>query len=132
LRKEGLLLIATVNKDWSEFNPSPFSTRYFSVPELSELLRKKGFKAEMYGVFSVLPEGVKEKIIATIRKTAVALHLIPKTMKGKELLKKIFYGRLQPLKAEIEEGVCEYLPPVPIPSNIPNREHKVIYTIARS
>jgi len=26
----------------------------------------------------------------------VALHLIPKTMKGKELLKKIFYGKLIP------------------------------------
>jgi ubiquinone/menaquinone biosynthesis C-methylase UbiE len=131
LRKDGVLLIATVNKDWSEFNPSPFSTRYFSVPELGEFLGKKGFRAEMYGAFSVLPKGVREEMIATIRKAAVALHLIPKTMKGKELLKKIFYGRLQPLKEEIEEGICGYTPPLPVRSDVANHEYKVIYSVGR-
>jgi ubiquinone/menaquinone biosynthesis C-methylase UbiE len=131
LRNDGVLLIATVNKDWSEFNPSPFSIHYFSVPELGELLGKKGFRAEMYGAFSVLPKGVKEKIIATIRKVAVALHLIPKTMRGKELLKKIFYGSLQPLREEIEEGICAYTPPLPVRSDVINNEYKVIYSVAR-
>jgi ubiquinone/menaquinone biosynthesis C-methylase UbiE len=131
LREGGVLLIATANKDWSEFNPSPFSTRYFSVPELKELIKNNGFKVEFYGAFSALPKGVKEKTIATIRKIAVALHLIPKTMKGKEFLKKIFYGRLLPLKEEIEEGVCEYLPPQRISSDSPNFEYKVIYAVAR-
>jgi ubiquinone/menaquinone biosynthesis C-methylase UbiE len=131
LRKEGVLLIATVNKDWSEFNPSPFSTSYFSVPELSESLEKNGFKVEMYGAFSVLPKSAKGKIIASIRKIAVALHLIPKTMKGKEFLKKVFYGKLKALKGEIEEGICEYSPPSSILSQIPNNEYKVIYAVAR-
>lgn len=130
LRKGGTLLIATVNKDWSEFNPSPFSTHYFSVSELAKLLSDNGFKVEFYGAFSVLPKGVKGKVIANIRKIAVALHLIPKTMKGKEFLKKIFYGQLSPLKEEVEEGICEYVPPVLIPYDIPNQEHKVIYVVA--
>jgi ubiquinone/menaquinone biosynthesis C-methylase UbiE len=129
LRKKGVLLIATVNKDWTEFNPSPFSTSYFSVPELSELLQKNGFKVEMYGAFSVLPKSAKEKIVASIRKMAVALHLIPKTMKGKEFLKKVFYGKLKPLKGEIEEGSCEYSPPSSLPLNVPNEEYKVIYAV---
>lgn len=131
LRKNGLLLIATVNKDWAEFNPSPFSTRYFSVPELTELLKRGGFKPEAYGAFSVLPKGAKDKVIATVRKVAVGLHLIPKTMKGKELLKKIFYGKLIPLKGEIEEGACEYTPPVSISADLSNDEYKVIYAVAR-
>lgn len=131
LRKEGVLLIATVNKHWSEFNPSPFSTSYFSVPELSESLEKNGFKVEMYGAFSVLPKSAKEKIVASIRKIAVALHLIPKTMKGKEFLKKVFYGKLKALKGEIEEGSCEYVPPSSLPLNVPNEEYKVIYAVAR-
>ena len=131
LRNQGVLLIATVNKDWSEFNPSPFSTHYFSVPELSDLLHKKGFNVETYGAYSVLPKGAREKIVVFIRKLAVVLHLIPKTMKGKELLKKIFYGKLKPLKGEIEEGSCEYTPPEPIsPSNV-NHEYKVIYVVGR-
>lgn len=130
LRDGGVLLIATVNKDWSEFNQSPYSIHYFSVPELGKVLQGNGFRVEFYGAFSTLPKGVKEKAIATIRKIAVALHLIPKTMKGKEFLKKIFYGQLLPLKDEIEEGVCEYLSPISIPYDTPNFEYKVIYTVA--
>lgn len=131
LRKGGSLLIATVNKDWSEFNPSAFSTHYFSVPELSKLLQDKGFEVAIYGAFSVLPKGVKQKVVAGIRKMAVALHLIPRTMKGKEFLKKIFYGQLRPLKEEIEEGVYQYSPPSPILSQVPDIKYKVIYAVAK-
>jgi hypothetical protein len=126
-----MLLIATVNKDWSEFNPSPFSTHYFSVPELSRLLQDNGFNVEFYGAFSALTNGLKEKVIANIKRTAVAFHLIPKTMKGKEFLKRIFFGKLIPLAHEITEGMAEYTPPIPIPNDCPNYEYKVIYAVAR-
>jgi hypothetical protein len=92
LRGGGVLLIATVNKDWAEFNSSPFSTRYFSVPELGKLLEDFGFNINFYGAFLALPKGLKEKTVALIKKIAVALHLILKTMKGKEFLKRIFFG----------------------------------------
>jgi len=131
LRKGGVLLIATVNKDWSEFNPSPFSTCYFSVPDLNRALHESGFKTEFYGAFSVVPNTLKERIISKVRKNAVKLHLVPKTMKGKELLKKVFYGKLVPLKAEIEEGMCEYVPPEPVSVDTINSEYKVIYSVAR-
>jgi len=126
-----MLLIAMVNKDWAEFNPSPFSTRYFSVPELSKLLHKTGFNVGFYGAFSTLPNGLKEKVIAVIKRTAVALHLIPKTMKGKEFLKRIFFGELTPLPQEVKDGMAEYNPPVPISSDFANFEYKVIYAVAR-
>jgi ubiquinone/menaquinone biosynthesis C-methylase UbiE len=131
LRDGGILLIATVNKDWGEFNPSPLSIRYFSVPELSKLLLDNGFKGEFYGAFSGLPKGLKERTVALIKRTAVTLHLIPKTMKGKEFLKRIFFGKLIPLPPEITDGMAEYMAPVPIPSNVPNTKYKVIYAIAR-
>ena len=86
LREPGVLLIASVNKDWSEFNPSPFSTNYYSVPEVNKLLEKNGFSVECYGAFSSIPKTAKEKIVSCVRRMAVALHLIPKTMKGKEIL----------------------------------------------
>ena len=125
------MLIATVNKDWSEFNPSPFSTHYLSVPELGKLLKNNGFNVEFYGAFSTIPKTVKEKVVSIIRKIAVALHLIPKTMRGKELLKKLFYGKLIELKEEIEEGICEYKPPEGISSDTSNLEYKVIYAVGR-
>jgi hypothetical protein len=63
------------------------------VPELNKLLHDNGFNSEFYGAFLTLPKGLKEKIIALIKRTAVALYLIPKTMKGKEFLKRIFFGK---------------------------------------
>jgi ubiquinone/menaquinone biosynthesis C-methylase UbiE len=132
LKKDGVLLITTVNKNWPEFNPSPFSTRYFSVPELQEVLVRNGYSTKFYGGFSAIPTTTKEKIVAGIRKIAVKSHLIPKTMRGKELLKKVFYGKLFPLKAEIEEGMCEYVPPEPIPSDSVSSEYKIVYSVART
>jgi len=52
-------------------------------------------------------------------------------MKGKGLLKKIFYGRLVPLEEEIKEGICGYEPPGRISSGNPNSEYKVIYAVAQ-
>ena len=60
----------------------------------------------------------------------MALHLIPKTMKGKEFLKRIFFGKLIPLPPEIKDGMAEYTPPVPLPHDKPNFEYKVIYVVA--
>jgi len=131
LRKPGVLLIASVNKDWPEFNPSPFSSNYFSVPEVSRLLESSGFSVECYGAFSSIPKTAREKIVSNIRRVAVALRLIPKTMKGKELFKKLFYGRLIPLCKEIQEGMYEYQAPESISLNVPNHEYKVIYSAAR-
>ena len=132
LREDGVLLITTVNKDWPEFNPSPFSTQYLSVPELQQLLVNNGYSTKFYGGFSAIPRTTKEKIIAGIRKIAVKSHLIPKTMRGKELLKKVFYGKLIPLKAEILEDEYEYVPPEPVSSDTVNSEYKVIYSVART
>jgi len=101
------------------------------VPELGKLLKDNGFKVEFYGAFSTLPNGLKEETIAIIKRIAVALHLIPKTMKGKEFFKRIFFGKLIPLPPEIKDRMAEYSPPIPIPHDAPNFEYKVIYAVAR-
>jgi len=101
------------------------------VPELGKLLQGNGFKVEFYGAFSAIPNNIKERLISIIRRIAVALHLIPKTMKGKELLKKIVFGKLLTLPNEVEEGMCEYVSPVPIPHCSANYQYKVLYAVAR-
>jgi ubiquinone/menaquinone biosynthesis C-methylase UbiE len=130
LREGGVLIICTVNKDWADFNPSPYSVKYFSVPELYQLLNQKFSKVETYGAFSTLPESAKDKIISLIKRTAVTLHLIPKTMKGKEFFKRIFFGKLIPLPNEIKERIEGYIPPIEIPYNLPTSQYKVIYALA--
>jgi len=131
LRKDGLVIIGTVNKDWSGYNPSPFSYKYYAAPEMNELLKNGGFsKIEFYGDCPSESKTLKDRVVSLIKKIAVALHLIPKTMKGKELFKRIFVGKLTALPAEITDDLSEYIPPVEIPNGI-NTNFKVIFAVAR-
>jgi ubiquinone/menaquinone biosynthesis C-methylase UbiE len=131
LRDRGVLLVCTVNKEWSDFNPSPFSTRYFAAQELGELLKGQGFGVELYGAFPVSRESAKDRMVSVIKRVAVSLHLIPKTMKGKEALKRLFFGRLTLLPPEVTEGMASLYPLVPITGNSVIPDYKVLYAIGR-
>jgi len=132
LKSGGVLLICSVNKDWPDFNPSPYSTEYFSVQELHRLLAERFGSVELYGAFEASANRPADRVVSLLKRTAVNLHLMPKTMKGKEILKRMFFGRLSPLPAEIEDGIADYVAPVPIPGEQPDRRHKVIYAVART
>ncbi|MGQ9851555.1 MAG: class I SAM-dependent methyltransferase [Aggregatilineaceae bacterium] len=128
----GTLLIGTVNKDWVEFTPSALSTRYFSVPELRDLLTRHGFdNLEFFGAFPTTATSPKQKIVSLIRRVAVALNLVPKTLGAREHLKRLFYGNLTPLQPEVADGMAELYPLVPIPSESPNTDYKILYAVAR-
>ena len=130
LRDRGMLIVSTVNKDWPDFNPSQFSSRYFSVPELYNLLKDKFSSVDFYGGFFVTADKPKDVLVSSLKKAAVKFHLIPKAMKGKEFLKRLFFGRLYPIPHEVEDGMAEYAAPASIPSDVPDKSHKVIFAIA--
>lgn len=131
LRKNGVLLICSVNREWSDFNPSPYSTKYFSARELYELLKTKFAVVQVSGAFSDEPDSFKDKVVSGVKRAAVALHIVPRTMKGKEVLKRIFFGKLVPLPAEVIEGIMDYNPPASIPPDVPDTKDKVLYAVAR-
>jgi len=132
MRPGGVVLIVTANKDWSGFAPSPFSTRYLSAPELYALLNRHGFDVELLADFPVAAAGVRPKVVALMRKIAVSLNLMPKTMKGKERYKRIFYGKLTPLPGEIKQDTVGVSYPVSISSESPVTTHKVLYAVAHT
>ncbi len=131
LRKNGILLVGSVNTEWAGFNPSPFSHRYFSASELAHLLQGEGFQTELFADCFVGEGGLKSRVVEWLKEVAVRFHLIPKTMKGKEVLKRIFMGRLQHLPAELEEGLMSYLPPVPVSVEAPVKNYKVVFVLGR-
>jgi ubiquinone/menaquinone biosynthesis C-methylase UbiE len=131
LRKDGIVLICTVNKDWEGFNPSPFSVKYFSVPELTNLFKTNNFEVELLGNFPADGVSFMDKYKLLARKMAVSLHIMPKTMKGKEKLKRIFYGKLVDLPNEIKDEKTENPPFEPIDKTISNQKYKVIYAMGR-
>lgn len=130
LRGDGTLIICTVNKNWSDFNPSPFSTEYFSGPELYQLLSRRFANVAIYGAFPTSTSSIKDKIVSLIKRTAVMLYLIPKTMEGKKYLKRIFFGKLMPVPSEVTDGMAVYDKPLIISYSHPNSKYKVLYAVA--
>jgi len=103
LKPGGYLLISTVNSDWKGFNPSPYSHWYPNAEQLKALLTEYGFKVQIRLGFHDRPSGPVSCLKSLIRRYAIRLKLIPNTMKGKELLKRIFYGRLSPIPNELDD-----------------------------
>jgi len=126
LRPGGEIVIVNVNPRWAGFNPSPHSTRYHSAAELGTLLRDAGFSADLRGAFPEGEAGAISKLIGMVRRVAVALHLVPKTMRGKRLLKRLFYGRLVALPPELVQGT-----PPTLHAIDDDRHYTVLYAIGR-
>jgi len=131
LQEGGLLLICSANREGLDFNPSPLSTTYLSAAELRILLQGQGFNAKLFGAFEVTTVSARDKLVSLLKRTAVRLHLIPKTMKGKECLKRLFLGKLVPAPVEVKEGHAETCPFVPLDGDRPVSKYKVLYAIGR-
>jgi ubiquinone/menaquinone biosynthesis C-methylase UbiE len=130
LRERGKLIICSVNKDWEDFHPSPYTHKYFSVSELHELLEFRFNAVEMLGGFPVANKGFKNRAVSTIKRAAVDLNLIPGSLKLRAYLKRIFMGKLVPLPEEVHDGMASYKPPERIPPDQPCNNFKIIYAIA--
>ena len=92
LRADGRLLISTVNCEWSGFHPSPFHTRYWAAGELVEKLQQAGFEARAFAAF---PERDARGLRNLLKTMAARGGCLPRTMRGRAVLKRIFYGPLE-------------------------------------
>lgn len=131
LRDDGVLLIANANKALPDFNPSPYSFKYHGVIELAEELDKIGFTTEFFGYLSTRGVSLKQKLLTPVKRLVVALGLMPKTMQGKQLLKRFVFGKLVRMPAELFGDESIYCAPVPLEVDKQDTEHKVIYCAAK-
>jgi len=131
LRSDGKVLIVTANKDLTDFNPSPNSYEYFGVVELAKLLSSNNFDCKFFGHLSVKRVSIKQKLFRPIKQLVVKLGLMPKTMAGKKLFKRIVFGNLITMPNELELDIKKYTKPTLIENESSDLEHKVIYCVAR-
>lgn len=131
LRPGGILLITTANKDLYDFHPSPFAHRYLGAKELSHELGLAGFTTEMWGYLDTSQVSMRQRVLRPVKALASKLGFMPKTMHGKEWLKKLFFGEMAVMPASLAGVPFAYSPPIPIPTNTEDSAHKVIYCRAR-
>jgi SAM-dependent methyltransferase len=131
LRRDGVLLICSSNKEWPGFAPSPFATRYFDARELRRLLTEAGFEAQVFGAFPAAASTASKKAIAIVRSIGLKLNLIPGSLKGRELLKRIFYGPLATVGPGIDESAALPPPFSEIANGHPASEYRILYAAGR-
>jgi SAM-dependent methyltransferase len=132
LRPGGHLLIVTANKDLFDFASSPFSVRYYGVAELGDLLTSAGFEATCFlGDTPIDSVPSRQRVLRPLKMLAAATRIMPKSKKMKAMVKRMVFGPMVRIPAEIEGGVECGPAPAPIPSGRPDMRHKVIFCAAR-
>lgn len=131
LRAGGRILLTNSNKDLFDFNPSPYSTVYHGVIELQALFAKHGFEADFWGSQPLKDAGLAQKITRPAKRLAVKFGLMPKTMRGKQLLKRIIFGKPVLMPAEITPNLSDKETLTPLRADQPCLTHKIIYCIAK-
>lgn len=131
LRDGGVVMISSANPERVDFQPSPHSVRYYSARELGALLRENGFAVELSAAFGMDGGMSRTTVVSLLKRVAVACRLIPRTMKGKELLKRIFLGRLEPMPVEIDGQTACWVEPSLIADDQKVDRARVVYAVGR-
>jgi SAM-dependent methyltransferase len=134
LRPGGALLLSTVNCEWSGFHPSFLHTKYWTAVELLHELDHAGFETRLCAGF---PERDREgRSLRRLKAMASRLGCIPRSMRGKAILKRIFYGRLAriPPRLEKETSAPRHTvePMIPVDGGIDLTRYRTLYFEARS
>jgi hypothetical protein len=126
------VLVSNANKDLFDFNPSPHSHVYHGVMELTQLFGSRGFTTKFWGDIPVSQVSWRQKLLRPVKRMVIKLNLMPKSMAGKKLLKRLVFGEMRAFPAELSP---EMLAPQsslrPIDGTRPDTVHKVILCEAR-
>lgn len=135
LAPPGVVLFVNANPERPDFVPSPFSVHYHSADDFRTALEGLGFRVTVEGAFQVDPPStglaarLKEAAVGLVRRGLKALHLVPRTLRGRARLKRLAYGKLREVPPELSEGFAEEATRAPVPPG-PVRGYKVLYVTA--
>lgn len=131
LRPGGAVLMCMPNKDLYDFNPSPHSVKYYNACDLNNILQENMFEGHFFASNPLNQTSLLQRMLRPLKKLAVYFNLMPKSMKGKEFLKRIVFGEMVVMPPELQDGGASEYPLNPIPSHDLDKIHKVIYCHAQ-
>lgn len=130
LRSGGRLLIVSANKDLPGFQPCLYSHVYFGAVELDRCLQKLDFAPEFFGGTPLPATPWRQRALRPLQRLAARLGVMPQTMRNKRLLRRVVFGPLMSMPAEVVAGEVPCQLPTPIRSDRPDHRHKVIFCAA--
>ena len=126
----GQIIIGTVSPARPGFIQAPGSTRYFDARTLARELAGLGLSTQVFGAFPLGTPGLAGRMLVAARGAATRLGIMPKTMRGKRLLKRLVFGRLVPFPAEIAAGAASAETPRPLASADEADQFVVYFVVA--
>jgi SAM-dependent methyltransferase len=129
LSADGRLLLSTTNPDLFDFSPSPLSHRYYGARELGPLLAAQGFRTSLFGYDRAEGLPLRHRLLRPVKATLGTLGLLPKTMRGKARLRRLLFGPLPVMPADLTEAPIHEAPLEPVASDAPDRVHRFLYVV---
>ena len=131
LSDDGMMVFVNANPERPDFIPSPLSCHYHTAEEFRHDLTALGFDVTVEGAFPVQRNGITARLLSGARKWASRAGLVPGTLRGRALLKRLMYGPLIDVPLRINEGFSVSEPRVHLHGAGPFVDWKVIYVTAR-
>ncbi len=130
----GTLLLVNANPERPDFIRSPHSVTYHTSDGFRRALGGRGLHVTVEGAFAITEATGRRSRLAPIlglaRRMLETLHLVPRTLRGRARLKRLVYGKLPTVPAELREGFGTEAPRVSVsPGAV--RGYKVLYVTAR-
>jgi ubiquinone/menaquinone biosynthesis C-methylase UbiE len=135
LMSGGRFLIVSANPERPDFIPSPYSVKYHSSAEFRSELAKSGMRVvAVHGAFPLSSGNrtmnpVVRYVLPQIRRLLNSLGLVPRTLRGRARLKRLFYPRQRLLPPEIPPDYARVAPLYDLPNEI-SSAFKVLYVTA--
>lgn len=127
LRPGGWCLVSAINKDCADFNGRhPLYRELYGAPELSRSFREHGLSPDCFGIIPMNQPSLRSRAFRPIKKLAVGLNIIPASMSGRLLLKRIVFGPLKTMPHDISLLPDPAEEPQPLPDDSPDPIHQVI------
>jgi len=131
----GLAALVNANPERPDFIASPHSIHYHTADELRAALGALAFRVTVEGAFPVEGTGMGPArwigaTVSVARRILQRLGLVPRTLRGRARLKRLVYGKLRRVPAELPRDFTAVAPRVAISLGAV-RDFKVIYVTAR-
>ena len=131
----GAVVFVNANPERPDFIKSPYSVHYHTADEFRAALERLGVAVSVEGAFPIeTGRGGGSRLVGRAlvlaRRALGALNLVPTTLRGRARLKRLVYGRLRDVPAEVRDGFGLLAPRTPVPAG-PVTGYKVIYVTGR-